>query len=53
MLKVIAGIDNDREVFRREDLGEPVGEFRAADTASKSNDFQFNGSSRRPRRQFS
>jgi hypothetical protein len=34
MLEVIAGIDNDREVFRREDLSEPVGELRATDPAS-------------------
>src|SRR5688572_9638775 len=39
MLKVIAGIDNDREVFRRKDLGESVSELRATDTASQGNDF--------------
>jgi hypothetical protein len=34
MLEVITSIDNHCEVFRGEDLGEPVSEFRAADTAS-------------------
>jgi hypothetical protein len=34
MLKVIAGIDNDREVFGRENLGEPVRELCATDSAS-------------------
>ena len=41
MLEVIAGIDNDSEIFRREDLGESMGEFGAADTACQGNDLHF------------
>jgi hypothetical protein len=33
MIEVIAGIDNDREILRRENLRESMSEFRAADTA--------------------
>jgi hypothetical protein len=41
MLEVIAGIDNDGKVFSRDDLGKPMGEFRAADAACQGNDFHF------------
>ena len=40
MRKVIACIDNDREIFSRQDLGESVSELRTANASSKSNDFQ-------------
>src|SRR5687767_255078 len=41
MLEVIASIDDDRQIFRRKDLSESVCEFRATDTACKSNNSQF------------
>jgi hypothetical protein len=36
MLEVIPGIDDDRQIFGREDLGESVGEFRATDSTCES-----------------
>src|SRR5687768_12983097 len=39
MLEVVTGIDNDREVLRRENVRESMGEFRTADTACKGNNF--------------
>jgi hypothetical protein len=33
MLKVIAGVDNDCEVFRGKDLGKSVGKLRTTDAA--------------------
>lgn len=33
MLEVVAGVDDDGQIFGRKDLGEAVGEFRAADSA--------------------
>jgi hypothetical protein len=41
MLEVIASIDNDREIFRRENLRESVSKFRTTDSACESNDFHF------------
>lgn len=41
MFKVIAGIDNDREIFRREDLGKSVGKLGATDSTCKGYNFQF------------
>jgi hypothetical protein len=33
MLEVIARVDDDREIFRRENIREPVGKFSATDSA--------------------
>src|SRR5215475_2937585 len=41
MLKIIAGVDDDREVFRRENLGKSVSELGATDSAREGNDFHF------------
>ena len=43
MLEVIARVDDNGEVFRWEDLGESVREFRAADTARESDNATMDG----------
>ncbi len=39
MLEVIAGVDDDGQVFEGQELGETVGLFRAADPAGEGSDF--------------
>jgi hypothetical protein len=41
MFKIIASVDDDRQIFRREDLGESMGELGATDTACESDDVHF------------
>jgi hypothetical protein len=38
VFEVIAGVDDDGQIFRRENLGESMRKFRAADSARKSSD---------------
>ena len=41
MFEIIAGVDDDRQIFRRKDVCQSVSEFGAANSASQSCYFQY------------